>query len=346
MLTRLRIPVALGCLLLPRLAQAAPTYSLTPIVASNPEDAVYAVSINNRGEVAGSVGRRSADGTETYVPFFWNGTGPVRELPVPAGSGEYLYQTPINNRGEILATAGNNSVIWSPDGTLRTVAAPPGHLPASVGLNDAGTISGAGFRQHADGSAEFLPGFSGGPLNQSGAAPGSLGDGLVVWEPDGTVRPLSTAGVVYAQVHDINDAGWAAGMIFSAEGDTTNVALWRPDGTLLVATNAARENDGSVAYGINNRNEVVGYGFKHPLYWSEADGAVDLQTRLDASGAGWTLSSASDINDAGQIVATAFRTGDATYQGYSVLLTPVPEPTGALAGVAVLAVMATRRRRS
>ena len=344
----MRSGLALACVLLPCLAHAAPIYSLTPIDPGN-LGSFTAVSINNRGEVAGYTYGSALDPDR---PFVWNGTGPARELAVPAGTAGNVYASGINNLGEVVGQVGNTTVIWAPDGTVRTIAPPAGHtLSASPGLNDAGTLltrtlSGplqgqvTGFRRHADGSVDELPGFYAEALNQSGAA---LGVDAVVWEPDGTVRSLTSPGS--SNGYAINDAGWVTGQF--AVNDDISMAVWRPDGSLIVVPPPGTIFSGDYVsgVGINNREEVAGGGrwgaTDRAVYWTEADGLVDLQTRLDASGAGWRLGRAYDINDAGQIIATATRTGGGN-QTYSVVLTPVPEPAMPLAGIVVLAVMATR----
>ena len=82
----------------------------------------------------------------------------------------------------------------------------------------------------------------------------------------------------------------------------------------------------SIGYGINVRGWVVGEsetstqgGDRHAFVH---DGASmrDLNDLLDASGAGWLLQEARDIDDAGHIVANATRSGAI----HAVLLTPVP----------------------
>lgn len=80
----------------------------------------------------------------------------------------------------------------------------------------------------------------------------------------------------------------------------------------------------SYGIGINNQNVIVGGTFidakdsiYHAFIWNGSS-MVDLNTLLDASGAGWTLAEARAINDAGQIVGTG------TYAGseHAFLLTP------------------------
>jgi hypothetical protein len=66
-------------------------------------------------------------------------------------------------------------------------------------------------------------------------------------------------------------------------------------------------------------------------------------TPLISSGDGWVLTNASDVNDRGQIV------GQGLYQGQlrGFLLTPVPEPAGALAiATAAGALILWRRRKT
>jgi hypothetical protein len=340
--------LALACLLVPCLADAAPIYSLTPIDPGNLGGSLWPRAINNRGEVSGNIVRNAPDPSR---PFFWNGTGPARELAVPAGTGASALG--MNNLGEVVGQIGNDSAIWSPDGTVRTIAPPAGHtLAFTAGLNDAGTLltrteSGplgggvTGFRRHADGSVEELPNFYSQALNQRGAA---LGIDAVVWEPDGTLRSLTSPGSPNG--YAINDAGWVTGQF--AVGDDISMAVWRPDGSLIAVPPPGNIFGGDYVSGvvINNRQEVVGGGkwdgVGRIVYWTEADGLVDLRTRLDASSAGWRLDYAIDINDAGQIVGIAIRTSD--NRSFAVVLTPVPEPSLALACVGVLAVLATRRR--
>ena len=105
---------------------------------------------------------------------------------------------------------------------------------------------------------------------------------------------------------------------------------------------------GSVAYGINNDGDVVGQengavsGINHALLWE--DGSVyDLNDLLDASGAGWTLVNAFDINDSGQIVGYGF---DPSGQTRAFLLNEIPEPTPrSLVAAALIGIAASRRRR-
>ena len=120
--------------------------------------------------------------------------------------------------------------------------------------------------------------------------------------------------------------------------------LWRPDGTIVPIPDAGEARVQS-PLAINNDGVVVGYverwdSVRDAFVWTEADGTLDLQSLLDASGAGWDLNYATDINEAGQII------GRGQYQGrlLGFVLTPVPEPTGAALCAVGCAALLTRRR--
>jgi hypothetical protein len=78
--------------------------------------------------------------------------------------------------------------------------------------------------------------------------------------------------------------------------------------------------------------------------WTPELGMRDLNDLVDASAAGWTLTEAWAINNAGQIAGFGQHGGELTRVPF--LLTPVPEP-GAAAVTASLAAGAllSRRRR-
>jgi hypothetical protein len=84
----------------------------------------------------------------------------------------------------------------------------------------------------------------------------------------------------------------------------------------------------SYANGINNQNVIVGGSFVDPsdaiyhAFVTQGTRLVDLNSLLDASGAGWTLVEARAINDLGQIV------GIGTYGGvrHAFRLNPVTLP--------------------
>src|SRR5437762_1541669 len=81
--------------------------------------------------------------------------------------------------------------------------------------------------------------------------------------------------------------------------------------------------------GLNDLGEVVGWSraddpeSTRAFIWTESEGMLDLNNLLGASGTGWTLDTPQGINNAGQILTSAWFNG----QYRAALLTPVPEPS-------------------
>jgi probable HAF family extracellular repeat protein len=80
----------------------------------------------------------------------------------------------------------------------------------------------------------------------------------------------------------------------------------------------------TIPYSINNSGQVVGTSTNsdRAFLWTAEAGIWDLNDLLDASGSGWTLSVAFDINDHGQIVGSGIHNG----VGHAFLLTPIDTP--------------------
>ncbi|WZO99223.1 hypothetical protein EP7_000822 [Isosphaeraceae bacterium EP7] len=161
------------------------------------------------------------------------------------------------------------------------------------------------------------------------------------------------AGGTFSQARAINDAGIVVG---SADSMGVTYAVrrsltsggWQSLGTLP-------SGGSSYANAINAGGDIVGAVTVGPnlsaaFLFTEAHGMLDLNTLLDPD-SGWSLTSASGINDHGQIVGNGYYLG----QSRGFLLTPsefaaiVPEPPALallLTGLVSLGVMRTLRRSS
>jgi probable HAF family extracellular repeat protein len=135
-----------------------------------------------------------------------------------------------------------------------------------------------------------------------------------VWDSvTGAYTPLGTLpGFGAGQATGINDAGQVVG--------TCGGFVTQPRSNSYLPSDAFLWQGGQMTDlhmpnvgGINNLGQVVG---SHFLWQNGA--LTDLNTQLDAS-SGWVITSAKDINDAGQIVARATLDG----LTHTVLLTPV-----------------------
>ncbi|MFO0909973.1 MAG: PEP-CTERM sorting domain-containing protein [Isosphaeraceae bacterium] len=144
----------------------------------------------------------------------------------------------------------------------------------------------------------------------------------------------------------VNDLGRVVGYGGAAGSNFAFRSL--ADGT-LVNLNTLPGTTSSVAYGINNLNQVVGSasdaaGFSRAFLYTDAAGLVDLNSLIDRS-SGWVLTSAHGINDSGQIVGNGLFQG----QARAFVLTPsgvIPEPTSFLLlglGLSALGIVWARR---
>lgn len=114
--------------------------------------------------------------------------------------------------------------------------------------------------------------------------------------------------------------------------------LWQ-DGQLTRLTNGSEEFNPT---GINDLGDIVGSFSDGRAAIRLADGTyIDLNASVGASD-GWTFIEAVAINSAGQIAANATRNGIT----HAFMLTPVPEPSGALMLLAGLSIFGLRHRRS
>lgn len=150
----------------------------------------------------------------------------------------------------------------------------------------------------------------------------------------------------YISASDINNLGQVVGRAGSPSAGTEGYvwSLNGPDFNIGLLPNIDRGLGGTVAEGINDNSQVVGYFgsssldnyFRAILY--EEGTLYDLNNLIPAN-SGWTLERAFDINNQGQIIGTGVVNG----QEQDFLLTPtngtgpqpVPEPSTTLATVAL-----------
>ncbi|RIK67666.1 MAG: hypothetical protein DCC65_05930 [Planctomycetota bacterium] len=127
---------------------------------------------------------------------------------------------------------------------------------------------------------------------------------------------------------DINDFGQIAGWT-ETEAGFHHACLFQVDagGSVTARTDlGVLGDDFSYAYGINAAGVVVGCSGSRAFRWRQ--GVLEDLNALIPSGAGWTLSRASGLNDSGVIVGEGVRFG---FQR-AVMLTPVSCLKGDVSG--------------
>lgn len=227
---------------------------------------------NNLGEVVGS----SATAIDETFAILWDADGGTRSL----GSldGVYSQANGINEVGQICGYAMDAqyvqyAVVWNPDSTVTLLDGPSGWIEARD-INDAGVAVGLTgnlpVRWTPAGALEPLGDVialgwthainAEGDICGASDLPGSqVWTEAVVWESDGSFRPLGAWNISGSDALGINDddlvVGWTGTYLY---GPTTAI-LWTPTGEMVELSDHAPPGwrlEKAVA--INARGDIAG----------------------------------------------------------------------------------------
>lgn len=242
--------------------------------------------INASGQIVGwahnGSGRRRA----------YRYSGSMTDLGVIGGRTDSEAQA-INSASEVVGTAYDSSP--TPNGRLAFVYLPAEDLPLSAGMNSLGTLGGAQSQAFDINDQRQIVG---------GAQDSSGNFRPFRWQ-EGVMSDLGTLGGESInpdhRAEAINSLGDICGRSYTA-GGARHAFLW--DGVmedLGVLTGGSE----SWAFGINDSLQVVGTsnvsgGAYHAFIWDQLNGMRDLNDLIPV-GSGWTLTRATDINNAGEI---------------------------------------------
>ncbi|HEX8071923.1 MAG TPA: hypothetical protein VF546_18390 [Pyrinomonadaceae bacterium] len=331
---------ALACLLLACAHARAqtPRYAVYDLGAFTPS------AINESGQVVGTQGNAAV---------LYSG-GTVKNISPPGAV--IAVATAINNSGRIAGDAftcdivdgncvnGKTRAFVYDGGAFELLGTLGGRDSRALGINDAGLVVGyadtagpapnTSGQQHAfsyragafDDITARMGAASGlaAAVNAAGDVVGFSGQptGLFIYR-NGNTTLLSISGFARA----VNDAGLLVGGL-SGNDDGSGRALTYRDGSVRTLGTLGSQYTYSTAFGVNNAGQVVG---QSSFSWFtrqneravifEGDTPTDLNA-LIAPGSGWVLTSAADINDAGQIVGTGLLNG----QPRAFLLAPAGQP--------------------
>jgi len=332
--------VALYVLLLSAPLSVAQSYTMTVISLFGQEGT--GVGINAQGNVAGQL---FANGKEHG--FFWSPSRGISVLPtLPGGSSSYATgidgQNVVAGYATFDATGRNHATIWT-NGTIQDLGTLAGGTTSwANSINIAGEIAGASdstsFGPHAivwsaaQGMQDLgvLPGGIsswGASVNRFGQVVGYsiAADGTYtafVWSKTTGMQDLGTLPKGGGSSGNaINDLGQIVGYS-DCGSNCVHAVLWSKNLASLQDLGTLPGSTGSIALGLNNSGQVVGgtYSLQHAFLWTQTAGMQDLNALIPPN-SGWTLVSASAINDKGEILGMGESSFGLGLQ--AILLTPV-----------------------
>jgi probable HAF family extracellular repeat protein len=258
----------------------------------------FAGWVNDAGAVVGLAPSGAA---------YWSNTGVLTELGVVAGW-EASQATSINNGGDCIAralvAAGWRSFLLP--GCTGSGAIDLGSFGDTVfaeAINDRGQIAGSAATQQ-DGRLRYHAFFY----------------------ADGQMMDLGVLrGFVQSKARDLNVQGHVVGSLFNRDNYET-AFFWDGEKLKSLGTFGGHE---SIAYAVNDADVIVGTyqtaNFKwHPFILDKGTPGgkmKDLTKMLDESGDHWKITTAVDINNAGQILVQGHLGHDVADR--SAVLTPI-----------------------
>lgn len=254
------------------------------LLPGTPRCLARAMSAN--GLVGGSCGPFS-----DLIATVWDQDGPRRGGGL---AGSFADIMDVSDNGNITGYAaayadqGNWHGFAIIDGVTHDIGAVPMYDGSdATAINDAGRVAGA--RQNYKG--QTVP---------------------YIWDAEHGIREMATLGGTDAYIRDMNNAGQVVGYAGNGlvEPAATSLsrqvpALWEADGSIKALATLPNRPAGE-AFGINAAGDAVGSLKSYGPYVEEAalwrGGVLFLLKDVIPPGSGWTLKTATDINDAGWIV--------------------------------------------
>jgi probable HAF family extracellular repeat protein len=299
-------------------------------------------AINNNGYAVGS---SLTAGGATHAFEYNPNTNSMVDLGVIAGQTSSVANA-INNSNVIVGNSG--TLAWEDTGSGLTSLLPGtargiSNLGVAIGSSPNGLNNRTAEWSATEARTSYFPTLNtvGNSINDSGHFVG-VENGNTGYYSDSTnivTFTHSTGAFLPAAINNNNIiAGLDENLPEQAAIYTVSTLTETILGKLLV-TDAS-----SAATGINSAGTVVGTSGSAGFEYTTAGGMVSLTSLLGSAFSGWTIVSASAINDNGQILAEGLHGGVT----HAVILSATPEPsTLVLAGLGIAGLLlATRRRKA
>ncbi|MEX2219232.1 MAG: GC-type dockerin domain-anchored protein [Phycisphaerales bacterium] len=330
------LAAAAALVVLPSVAPAQPEYTVTEVPRPPNTLILFPLAMNNHAEVVGWVMLNEPGGL-TY-PWRWSAASGTVVMPSPAGNGQRNRAADINDAGVIVGDGYDNSGgPWVYQNGQYSIILPASGETKGHGnaINSSGVAVGAFAAGTGNRSFIKAPGAAAAgidpltdnqaiSINDSSVVAGAIGATAgFVWDEAGGMTMIPGLNETWTRmgVAKINSAGLVLGNSAPYFGGNTSVPyLYTRHGTPLPLQQIAARTRG---LGLNDLGHAVGEGHDSTGYrgWVYTpERGMRLLTPLIDPGLGWTIETAIDINNAGQIVAHARRAG--TTYSHVLLLTP------------------------
>ncbi len=251
---------------------AAYTFTLLPPLPDQTESS--AISINDRGQVVGWSG--SGDVAPSRATR-WDGAVPVVLTGLDWRDNSTAFD--ISNAAQVVGSSGNRAALWN--GGVAT---------------DLGTLGGSYATAWAISRAGQVVGISALPGDNANYTHATLWNGR-------TAIDLGTLGGTFSGARGINSAGQIVGhSVLAGNMGGVHAVLWN-GGT-------ATDLGLGFALKINDLGQVVGQSFEDPASISSQATLWSGGARILLGTLGGSVSTATDINNAGQIVGASFLAGN------------------------------------
>ncbi len=288
-----------------------------------------AAAINDCGQIVGATGNSAyPDTPASPAPFLWaQGVMTLLSLPAPARYGQALALNKFQQVvGSIYNGTADKAVIWT-NGSYAQLPF-PGDGPAARGISDCGFVVGEGGAPPAGNTQAY-----------------STQNGLIHLQPIPPTPPNVLPTDRYARAYAINNVGQVVGgsdtgtpipfpKAYAPPVPGIHAVLW--ENGMVTDLGPLHPGEGSEAYGINDRGQVVGRSGNRAILWNNSaktdlgpgaalginnagtiigdsflwrpNGRVTLASLLPPS-SDWSNLTGADINDRGEVVGTGTHNG-------------------------------------
>ena len=242
--------------------------------------------INDSGQVSGTTELPDDGSLRAPIRAFIYSNGVMTDLGVLEG-GRGSQGSRINNRGEVTGGAdlppifGFHAFLYR-DGQMLDLGHLGGGTSVGYDINDRGQVVG-----------------------ESGSAADGRPHAFLY--SDGEMRDLGTLGGNISSAYAINATGQVTGQAFTS---SSRLHAFFYTGGRMEDLGVLLEGGLSIGRGINSKGWVVGLTDTETgpvAFVHDGTEMHDLNALLDASGEGWIVYNAYDVNDAGAIAAVALR---------------------------------------